>query len=175
MSETSQILSITVVIFPVGFQQHNILQHQRGNDERADAWGMCVFDLLNLKDFQARRDGKKQTQWTKNTQSSSVLCPGNWQSFLPAPPPPRPPVFLSANLGLIRDSSWGTGRVLGLQIVSKPNLLALGYSSRLIGEDLPPCTGTNIAGSKHTRWFMLGNIIVMQTAVRTVWDDTFLD
>lgn len=155
-----------------------MLQHQKGKDERAGVWEARVFDLLNLKDFQVRRDGKKTTSANKrhNHLLSCVLeSDSHFCHPTPHPPTPRPPIFLSANLGLIRDSSWGTGRVLGLQIVSKPNLLAPGYSSRLIGEDLPPCTGRNIAGSKDTRWFMLEKILIMQTAVRAVWDDTFPD
>lgn len=110
----------------------------------------CVFDLLNPKDFQVRQDGKKKQLSEQKTHTHLLSCVLERDSHF-RHPPPQPPSFLSANLGLIRDSSWGTGRVLGLQIVSKPNLLALGYSSRLIGEDLPPHTGTNIAGSKDTR------------------------
>lgn len=58
-----------------GFQQHKTFCSIR-KAKMKDVWETCVFDLLNLKDFQVKQDGKKQALLTKNTQSSSVLCPG---------------------------------------------------------------------------------------------------
>lgn len=69
----------------------NNLQHQKGKDERADVWERCVFDLLNLKDFQVRRDGKKTS--SANKKHTIIVCLVSWNVtviFASAPPPPPP-------------------------------------------------------------------------------------
>lgn len=124
------------------------------------------LNVLNLEDFHPRQYGKMTSANVKSTLSIISLSGVIFAS-------PAYCLCLSVcQLRINRRQQLGTGRVLDAEIVSKPNLLAVCYSSWLIGEDWQLQMGAEMTGSKETRWglWKLGKMTVMQRAVRNIWD-----
>lgn len=81
--------------------------------------------------------------------------------------PTKCPFRLSVSQSLTNQGQQlGTRRALDVEIVSKPNLPAMCYSSGLIGEDWQPQMGTR----NKMRFIKVGGKMIMQTAERKVWD-----